>query len=509
MVKLAWFYIKVFVKTPLFFISLLFSIFIFIVQLGALKHSSIVEYTNVICFAMISLNLYFLISTSSALAKRYEIMEFLEVDSFKKYLSIIFAGVIISLIVSLIPIAFIIVFRNSNISNYFLLKGIVNLFIILNISNLISIVIGASIGILFRKWISIVVSLLIYSFFPLNLFNPVAQSNVINKFLNIYGDSTVITTNILCDEIFNILYLCDKLIILLAIGLIILVIKILIDKKKKLLAIISSFVILVFMGLTISVGMNSVSFIHEYDISKMDNLNYHISTYKMNLNIGNSFRNNVSFQLDIDKPNDSIVLLLDDLFKINEVKINDSPTQFTHKNNEIILNYKSNDKEKIDISISYEGYIHVQDSLGVDTFYCNNHEINLTDSFLWYPYINNKDFPINYTIKTNSLSTIYSNLDTKVEGNEYLLEGIAQTVSLFSGQYRDVFDEGIEYIIPSSYNLDNLKMDVDEFITDCINNSENDTSKLNEKKYKKVIVGMKVDNYSGIKLSGDVLLLDL
>ena len=185
----------------------------------------------------------------------------------------IFAGVIISLIVSLIPIAFIIVFRNSNISNYFLLKGIVNLFIILNLSNLIYIVIGASIGILFRKWISIVVSLLIYSFFPLNLFNPVAQSNV-------------------------------------------------------------------------------------------------------------------------------------------------------------------------------------------DTFYCNNHEINLTDSFLWYPYINNKDFPINYTIKTNSLSTIYSNLDTKVEGNEYLLEGIAQTVSLFSGQYRDVFDEGIEYIIPSSYNLDNLKMNV-------------------------------------------------
>ena len=64
MVKLGRFYIKVLIKTPLFFISLLFAMFIFIVQLSALKNESIVQYTNVICFAMISLNLYFLISTS-------------------------------------------------------------------------------------------------------------------------------------------------------------------------------------------------------------------------------------------------------------------------------------------------------------------------------------------------------------------------------------------------------------------------------------------------------------
>ncbi|SFC40158.1 hypothetical protein [Clostridium uliginosum] len=514
MLKLANFYIKVLIKTPLFFISLLFSIFIFIIQLSALKHSSILQYTNVTCFAMISLNLYFLISTSSVLAKKYELMDFLELDIFKKYLTIVLSGLIISIVVSLIPITLILVFKNANINSFFVLKGILNLFIILNLSNLISISIGASVGTLFKKWVSIVISVIVYAFFPFYLFNPLTESNVINKFLNIYGDSTVIPTNILCDEIFNISYFCDKLLILFITILLILSIKIIINKKKRILSVVSSFLIIICMIITISVGLNSVLYIHKYDFSKADNLKYHISSYKMDINIDNNFKNNVSFQLDINNPNDSIILELDDLFKIDEIKIDNNPVQFTHEKDKITLDYKSNQKENVNISISYKGYIHIEDSLGVDTFYCNNHAINLTDSFSWYPYVNNDNLPINYSMKINSSSNIYSNLDTQIKYNQYLLEGTTQKVNLFSGQYKDFLNDGIEYVIPSANDLDNFKMSLDDYILDYLNDphnklSQNEINELKYKKYKKVIVGVHVSNYSSIKLSDDVLLLEL
>ncbi|WP_297420441.1 hypothetical protein [Clostridium sp.] len=514
MLKLARFYIKVLVKTPIFLISLLFSIFIFIVQLNALKHSSILQYTSATCYAIISLNIYFLISISSVLTKKYEIMDILELDIFKKYLIIILSGLIISILISLIPIILILVFKNANINSFFTLKGIINFLIILNLSNLLSIVISSSIGILLRKRISIAISVIVYALFPLYLFNPLSESSVINKFLNIYSDSTVITKNILCEEIFNISYLCDKLIIIMAITLLILLVKILTNKKKKIISVISIFFVVICMIITISVGLNSVSFIHTYTFTKADNINYHISSYKMDINIDNNFKNNVSFQLDIDNPNDSIILRLDDLFKINEIKINDMPVQFTHKNDEIVLDYKSNQKENVNISISYEGYIHVEDYLGVDTYYCNNHVMNLTDSFCWYPYLNNDNFPINYNIKINSLSNVYSNLDTQVKDNYYLLEGTAQTVNLFSGQYKYVRDNGIEYIIPSASDLEKFKSSLDEYITDYLNDpnnklSQNDVNTLKDRKYKKVIVGVHVDDYTNMKLSDDVLLLEL
>ncbi|NRT87274.1 hypothetical protein [Clostridium beijerinckii] len=514
MLKLSKFYVKVLIKSPLFLISLLFSIFIFIVQLSALENSSILEYTSVVCYAMMSLNLYFLICTSSVMSKKYEIMDFLESDISKKYLTIILAALVISIISSLIPIVFILAFKNTNISSFFILKGIINIFIILNLSNLLCISVGASVGIILKKWTSIVVSLVIYSFFPFFLFYPLSESTVVMKFLNIYSDSTTIRTNILCDEIFNVSYFCDKLVVLLISILLILVVKIIVNKKKRILSIVSIFSVIVFIIITTFIGFNSVSFIHEYDYSQGENLNYHISSYKMDININNNFTNSVSFQLNIDKPDDSIILELDDLFKINEIRINDKPIKYTHENDKIILDYQTIQKESVNVSISYQGYIHVEDSLGVDTYYCNEHTMNLTDSFSWYPYVNNDNFPIDYIVKINSSSNIYSNLNTQNEGDKYLLEGRTQKVQLFSGQYKDIYDDGIEYVIPSSKDLGKFKISLDKRITSYLNDphnklSKNDIDVLKDRKYKKVIVGVNVNNRSGMKVSDNILLLEL
>lgn len=58
MMKLVKFYTKLFVKTPIFILSLVFSMYIFIFQLKSLN-LSILEYTSVISYAIIASNLFF------------------------------------------------------------------------------------------------------------------------------------------------------------------------------------------------------------------------------------------------------------------------------------------------------------------------------------------------------------------------------------------------------------------------------------------------------------------
>lgn len=516
MMQLTKFYTKIFVKTPIFILSLLFNMYIFIVQLKSLN-LSILEYTGIISYAIIASNLFFLVATSSIISKRSEIMEFLEKNKFKRYLIIILSGFIISVITSIIPIMMILVFKNRSIELSFIVKGIFNFFIIWNLSNMISISIGAAIGVLLNKWFSLFISLAVYSFFPFNLSNPLFKSPVITKFFNIYSDSTSIQTNILCDEIFNISYICDKVFVLCLILLIIILVKILLDKNRKILDGIAFVSILFLIGITIFVGNNSITYIHKYDVPNLNNVNYHIQSYTMNMNIDNDLKNTVSFQLHIDNNIDSITLLLDDLFKIGEIKIDNESVNFTHENDKILLNYRTSEKKSINISISYEGYIHIEDKLGVDTFYCNSHVLNLTDSLHWYPGLYN-NLPIDYNIDINTSANIYSNLNVESQNNnllsnKYNVIGTASGVDLFAGQYKKFVDNGVEYIIPITYNLEDFKTKLDEKISSYLKKNENELSKdnldvLKKKEYKKVIVGMRVNANSYIKISNNVLLIN-
>lgn len=516
MIQLTKFYTKLFVKTPIFILSLLFNMYIFIFQLKSLN-LSILEYTSIISYAIIASNLFFLVNTSSIITKKSEVMEFLEKNKFKRYLIIILSGLIISAITSIIPIMIILVFKNSNIEFSFVFKGILNFFIIWNLSNMISISIGASIGVLLNRWISLFISLAIYSFFPFNLNDHLFKSQVLYNFFNIYSDSTTIQTNILCDEIFNISYICDKVFVLCLILLMIILVKILLDKNKKILNGIAFVLVTFFIGVTIFVGSNSVTYIHTYDIPDLNNVNYHIESCKMNINIDSNFKNTASFQLAIDGSIDSITFLLDDLFKIREVKIDNVPVNFTHKNNTVILDYKTDEKKNINISISYEGYIHIEDKLGVDTFYCNSHVLNLTDSLHWYPSLYNT-LPIDYTIDINTSSNIYSNLNVESQSNnllskKYELKGTASGVDLFAGQYKNIVDNGIEYTIPSTYNLEDFKTNLEKRISSYLQKhgeelSKDDLEILKHKKYIKVIVGMDVSTNSFMKISNDVLLIN-
>lgn len=519
MLKLAKFYTKIFFKSPIFLLSLIFNIFIFTVQIRSLEHSSILTYTSVICYAIISSNLFFLVSSSFIMSKKSEVMSFLEENKFNKFLVIILAGLITSIATSIIPIALILLLKNSNIQAFFVFKGILNLFIIWNLSNVISISIGAAMGAVLKKWVSIFLSLVVYSIFPINLFSPFFGFGVISRFLNIYGDSTTIPKNILSDDIINLLYICDKLFVVCLILLVVTMVKILLDKNKRVVSILAFCLVIVTTITIIYIGTNSVRYIDEYDVNQIDNVNYHIKTYQMDLDINNKLKNNVSIQLDIDNNIDSIVLLLDDSFKVNQINIDDKPAKYTHENDRIILDYKSDEQKSINVSISYEGYIYVQNDLGVDTFYSSRNVLNITDSLHWYPSLYDSSL-VDYDINLNiSSSNVYSNLNMVSQQNsflsdKYILKGEASGVALFAGQYKKVIDNGIEYIIPSSYDSNKFIKSLEKRFSHYLEDKNSKLQKdeldiLRDKKYKKVIVGMKVGVKNTIKISNDVLLVNL
>ena len=81
------FYLKVILKSPIFIISMIFNIFIMIVQITALN-SSIHLYARINFYGYISFNLFLILVSTYIMSKKYEVSEFLENNLFKKYINI-------------------------------------------------------------------------------------------------------------------------------------------------------------------------------------------------------------------------------------------------------------------------------------------------------------------------------------------------------------------------------------------------------------------------------------
>jgi len=222
--------------------------------------------------------------------------------------------------------------------------------------------------------------------------------------------------------------------------------------------------------------------------------------------------------LEFNRKSTQIVLFLDDIFKIEEIKINNKAIEFVHENDKILIEYYADNGDSIDAVIKYKGVIHIENDFGVDEFYCSNHAVNITDLFYWYPRLDN-DYLINYKVKLIGNSKVYTNLDTISENNEflkntYIFNGKSIGVSLFSGDYKEIIDGGIEYIIPYNYDYKKYKSKLDNYITSYLNSEENKLSqdeinKINNKKYSKVIVGVNVSNTEYIKFTNNTLLVEL
>lgn len=211
MIEKIKFYIKIMIKTPLLTISLLFNLFLIYKQRSILKHS-LYGFSEVFCFGFIASNLFLLITSVVTMYKEFEVLQVYDNNQFRKQTSIILSGVIISMITSITAIIGIIIFSNPNFGYIDISKAIIHFLVIWNLSNLISLCIGTTIGVIIKNGFSLIISLAIYNLFIVRLF--ALSNSILYNLFNIFDDFTIIQ-RISYDSFFNLTYFTDKLFVIL------------------------------------------------------------------------------------------------------------------------------------------------------------------------------------------------------------------------------------------------------------------------------------------------------
>ncbi|MBW6411649.1 hypothetical protein [Clostridium weizhouense] len=515
MKKIIRFYLKIMIKNPLFLIAILLNIFLTYKQCGALRQSIFV-FSQVYCFGFICSNLFLLISSTYVMYKDYDILNLLENNILKKQLAIIITGFIISILTILIPMLVIIIFRNKSFEYSFDLRGIINFCIVWNLSNLIASVIGSTIGCICRNIFAMLLSIIVYGLFIFELYNP--STKVLYKLFNIFDDSTLMGGNYICGEIFNTLYYLDKVFIVL-IAALILSISFIVNKNNKRLKYII-FIITIFLGMISIVYYNDINRSTTTTIEYKDlvNTKYTIKSYDMNIDISNNIKNTTHINININDDSEEIVLLLDKLFKINKVSINNVDVNFEHEDNNLYIKHKFNKGTLVDIVIEYSGNVFVENDLGMSVYYVSNLAVNLPEStFSWYPKINN-NYVIDFNVNIKANKQVYSNLNIIDKcDNVYKFQGKSLGVNVFSGDYKEEFIDNCQYIIPINQNSQQLKSRLDKYIsklnvTDGL--SEADLEFLKSRKFKKVIGGiwdintLNNDINSSVQIFEDTLIIN-
>ncbi|WP_252250647.1 hypothetical protein [Clostridium sp. ZBS13] len=488
--KIIKFYLKIMIKNPLFLIAILINIFLTYEQCGELRQS-IFMFSEVYCFGFICSNLFLLISSTYVMYKDYDILNLLENNILKKQLAIIITSFIISILTIFIPMLAIIIFINKGFEYSFNLRGIIDFFIIWNLSNLIASVIGSTVGSICRNIFAMLFSTILYGLFVFELYDP--SPNILYKLFNIFSDSTLMGGNYICGEIFNTLYYLDKVFIVLIAALIITISFIVNNNNKRLKC--SIFIIAILLGMGSIVYYNNVNrSIATIEYTDLDNIKYNIKSYDMNINISNNIKNTTHIKMNINDDSEEIILLLDKLFKINKVSIDDVDVDFKHENNNLCIKHKFNKGTLVDLLIEYSGNVFVENDLGSSIYYVSNSAVNLPISaFLWYPKINN-NYLIDFNVNIQANKKVYSNLNTIDKcDNVYKFQGKSSGVNVFSGDYKEENIDNCEYILQINQNSKYFKSGLEKYISKLNvtkDLSEDDLEFLKSKKFKKVISGV-------------------
>ena len=514
MIKSSFFYTKILIKSALFLISILFIILLTIRLIDTID-VSIFQFTKFSYFTFICFNLFLLISSSSIMYKNLEIMNFLERDILKKQNKILVSGIIIILCSSIFPVLFMFIFKNNLITSEFLLMGIIHFLVIWISSNLLSIVIGITVASLIKNELSIILSLLIYGFI-LSIPYKISPFNPIFKLLNIFDDNTFIKTNDISGILFNNSYLIDNLFVFLLIMILFLLGKIILTKNNR-FSLIALNILLMSSLIFIVIQSNNNNKIFYSEYPQIENNSYKIISYNMDLKLSNKLTNYVELETVYKDQTKKIRLLLDNIFRVENITIDGKSVNFKHENNILEIDTNHNKEAKNIIGIKYEGTVNLQNDLGFDLFYVTPNAINLPDNiFTWYPKLPSLDKDkFKYNINVITSSPIYSNLTSIKSENKYILSGFSSELHIFAGQYQTFEENGVNYIFPISYKLDSFKSQLNNAIKEEITyNAEYELSPeelktLKNKTYKTVIVGvwpLTTPNDS-LYIDGDTLLL--
>ena len=500
-----FFYLKLNIKNILFFIVMLVAILLTL-RISETLNFSIFQFTTFSYFTFITLNFFFLISSTITTQKQLEIISFLEKDSWKFISKICMANLILMSLIVIFPVSIMFFLKNSFTMNEYLWLGIIHFFIIYYSSNFLFTVIGISVGLTVKNNFAIVISILIFILL-IRIPYMIHPTSPFGRLFNIYDDEVFFSTNDLAGVLFNISYLLDKLFVVLFILLIGLLIRIIVNKKKKLLNV----------GLISIILLSQVIVVYNYIIQKevhhqynefLQN-EYQILSHKMKLNLGNKLTNESILNIKINEDTNTIQLFLDRVFDINEIKIDNTRFDFTRENDllEITGDFKK-DQQHI-LKITYQGKVNIVDDLGFHLFYVSPLSVNLPgDSFYWYPKTTNyPNKEIYFDVELEKKGTIFSNLAVvKETDDKYNIRGNASDLFLFSGQYKVMNENEIEYVIPIGYEPSIIQMQLSSITTrEEVPNEVK--KKIIDKNYSRVVMGIwpLEDSSALVKVSGDTI----
>lgn len=471
------FYLKVMMKNPLFFIYILLILF-FIYFIKDTLHVSVFKFAKLFLHGYICSNLFFLITTSWVLSKRYESLVYLEHDLLKKQRKWLLSAFIISCLVSLLPIAAIIILKNPAIESPFIWKGVLHLFILWTISNMLATTIGSTVALLLRHRGAVFLSLVLYGWF---LWKSMSITLTFRERLfNIFDDQLQVETSTITGTLFNVNYFLDKIYIILIILFLVLIIYC-VYHSKKIVFIALTIAIFIGFGALPAYGEKHVQHIQTYPTAQFSHVPYTIQSYQMHLGLGNQLKNIVTMNLLFSASGHDLHLFLDDGFKVHSVKVNGSPIKFSHKNNVLTIHdpFKANEKKKV--VVSYSGRIQIVDNLGVPRYYVSHDAVNLPGwIFAWYPTVFQAQ-PSFFDIRLDATMKVYANIGSSPVQTK--LKGQTSSLSLFAGQYQKLIDHGITYILPINAQLKDYQRIIDEQLT------KKDDRSPKDKSYHKVIVG--------------------
>ncbi|MGM7634428.1 hypothetical protein [Bacillus sp. Hm123] len=507
--KSSLFYIKKILKSPLFIVALLFNLYLTKENIDVLE-TKLFSFVGYYYFAYICANLYMIISSASIMSKDYEVLSFLERDRCKKMIVTLYSSAMIAIIMFILPLGTVLIFNKTITDHQFVVNVLLHFFIIWTSSNILATTIGAAAGMILKNTLAPIVAIGVYGLFLYQ--SQIPTHRFLRKYINFFDDHTFVESNHLSGPIFNNSYIMDKLFIILLIVLIIMLLYSFYSNGKKIV-----YISLACMTLSLSMFLlyqgKQQQVVAEPIVQQDHSVAYTIQSYHMDLHLQRDLQNKADVSIHFTKNVDNIELLLEDIFTIKELKINKKQIEFHHQDGVVNIPASFQKNQTIQLSIEYEGTVDVENEFGVNTFYVHNQVVNLPgEYFAWYPKLkgHHEGAAIPFDVKIDTPAAIFSNIPANKHDHS-VLSGKAENLNVFAGNYQVINNNNIQYIIPTTYDVDFFLSVIDEMshhLPDYNDQlSEQEMEFIRKKSYNKVIVGVWPYGNGDLKLVDNTLLV--
>lgn len=403
----------------------------------------------------------------------YEVMYTLEIEEKKIIIGKIHCLLIFTFMIILEPLSIVLfhLIRYKNPSTDILINILTNLFITWGTGLSFASILGFFIGYFVQNSLSYMYAIL--ALLAISPYNKIfiTNSTVVNticSLINIDSDNIHMPFDVFTQNTFNLFWLYDKLfLLLLIVGFITLCIykgKIYRSKNKNkgtiILSIIAAVGILLFSRAMQYYPKTYISSISFEDFAVNDMIT---ESYDMSIKLENRFSNVCTIEMSnrSDHEVKLVKLCLDKVFNIKKINCENNKLEYKRNGNiiDVTFNKAIEPKQKIKITISYNGYVNYMTNMGFDKYFTNAISTFLPpDEFVWYPrnYIDNyKHFTINVVANNKIYSNLQLSNNNKNSPNEYLLSGNEKGIYIISGYLKEKNINGNNIIGPDEYLTNN------------------------------------------------------